>query len=129
MREIKFRFWKGGNRLDNGNYAIYKGGVYCHDTGEIYFNGEIIVEQFTGFTDKNGKEIYEGDIVNEIRQGEPNRLVSIVEWCSCNPCFRLRRLNTNLSKTIGDYEYDFIKSGLLIFKVIGNIHENPELLL
>lgn len=72
--------------------------------------GEIGVEQFTGLYDRNGKEIYEGDI---IKCG--NFVHSSVEYH--NGCFYCRDENRRLLKTIA-------REG----EVVGNIHENPELL-
>ena len=69
-----------------------------------------IVEQCTGLKDRNGKLIYEGDIVREISKREPEyeEYITAVEWNNCG--FNLYR----------EDEYDFL--------IIGNIHENPELL-
>lgn len=118
MRTIKFRAWntKGGwegkiipwedlqdfhddlwELLDNGN-------PYDEDVGKF----ELM--QFTGLLDKNGKEIYEGDILkNEVKNCK-------VEWSEMNLAWvgvGLMAFGMN-----GDGEYE----------IIGNIYENPELL-
>jgi uncharacterized phage protein (TIGR01671 family) len=74
--------------------------------------------QFTGLFDKNGKEIYEGDILKPINppsQKKDNRFVEYVDGSFCyNDKYNgSRSLNHRLTK---------------LFLVIGNIYENPELL-
>jgi uncharacterized phage protein (TIGR01671 family) len=80
--------------------------------------------QFTGLLDRNGKEIYEGDITN----------YGAVEWCEClnwdlggsnHPGFYFKQRNewTNVRGDL-DYHKGFDED----IEVIGNIYQNPELL-
>ena len=123
MRKIKFR----GNRLDNGEWVY---GDYHRRAGEVHFiidmqpdfQGKVeyviiqvdaeTVSQFTGLHDKNGKEIYEGDIVRYDMGGE----------CEVSYCVSGGFAGFDLSPAFHNGHQ------LTDVEVIGNIHDNPELL-
>ena len=75
------------------------------------------VGQFTGLTDKNGKRIFEGDIVECVSDGER----AVIIWVKYSAFFGL----SFDGWCCGFDDYDFSPND---FKVIGNIHDNPELL-
>ena len=129
MREIEFRVWDGLRRgylnkkdiaIDNlGNVFVFEG---CDDNdSELWYarilvdpdNERYIIEQTTGLIDKNGKDIYEGDICSFTRT---DNLAS----------FGLRMVKNNFLYTFS--ELDTMGVNLDTLKVIGNIHENPELM-
>ena len=104
MRELKFRAWDtGAKRWTSGVMPVL---TWLSLELKPAHSG-IIIEQYTGLKDKNGKEICEGDIV---------KTCSIGTWAveGRRGCF-----------FVGKYAlYGYNDYG----EVIGNIHENPELL-
>ena len=105
MREIKFR------QFINGKFH------YWGNKNQDCFIGPVtpVIEsqQFTGLLDRNGKEIYEGDIVKHFNG------VQVVEWCEDNASFQM-----NLNDNVFDQELSFDSQNV---EVIGNVYENPEL--
>jgi len=115
MREIKFRAWdkKLKEWADTEYYHLvsFDGCCYFYSMGQLKKYPEAELMQYTGLNDKNGKEIYEGDIIRCVRYHNP---VGIVEFDEDKCRFR----NTS--------NYEMVGSRL--WEVIGNIYENPELL-
>ena len=118
MRELEFRaWWKDTKRfLDCDEwYMTCSGAKYLHYAVMPYSDDDFIVEQYTGLKDKNGKKIYEGDIVRYAIR--PSR-TTVVEWWSGEeeyyPCC-----------TTSGFSLPYSEDG---YEVIGNVHENPELL-
>ena len=109
LRTIKFR----GKRIDNGKwvYANLRG------LGIDMFNecvNEDTIGQFTGLFDKNGKEIYEGDILNN---GQRNYFVC---WNSERGAWWLKNKDLIYTTPLG-----FLSIELF---VVGNIYDNPDLI-
>lgn len=123
MREILFR----GKRLDNGE--LVDGNLFVSDTdGRTYIlAGSRIttiewevdpstIGQYTGLVDKNGKWIFEGDIVKSIETKE----TGVVQFFPEHSAFMVWCKSSN--------EVGFLYEYTSIAEVIGNIHDNPELL-
>lgn len=119
MREIKFRAWDKEEKIYL--YFDFKS-ISGWDDGGVYLDNKIntnisddkyIFMQYTGLKDKNGKEIYEGDIVNYILRG-----------------IGMRKLEVQYNYAQGFYPMQgtggCAKDGEA--EIIGNIYENPELL-
>lgn len=80
--------------------------------------------QFTGLTDKNGKKIFEGDIVRRFNIRGLEVMRYAVKWNTDCCMFALACEDTYL----GEYDSDFTVFYGEEFEIVGNVHDNPELL-
>jgi len=154
-RIIKFRVWDGNEMTypniiafqenfswNHWTSALHDSTQWCGEKGYVY-KPELM--QFTGFTDKNGKEVYEGDIVVAWSAG--SKATFEIKWRQeASPCYILfpawqNREMWHISATkfekgkqfidvegnITTSDIDgYIDDGI---EIIGNIYENPELII
>jgi uncharacterized phage protein (TIGR01671 family) len=92
-------------KYDKGKVDDFNGGVH---ESRLEDNLENYLDRYTGLKDKNGKEIYEGDIV-EFSSFEEGREREVVSWAEHFTGFCFSKKDANL------------------YEIIGNIYENPDL--
>ena len=112
MREIKFRAWNGKKMYI---FSLFK---YMSSTVEYQeklcpSKNDVNMMQFTGLTDKNGKEIYEDDILLSISH------TGVVNYIEEEGAFFARDIETGVNFRLAHNR---------TLEIIGNIHSNPELI-
>lgn len=129
MRTIKFRAWHEPSKqmfewddfsLNGRNNCIIHVEEGVFTTSKVDDNS-VILEQFTGLQDKNGNNIYEGDILY-YDNDDPNSH-HLIQWNNELGAWENIRIEDGASMN-QYYDWNFVED----MEVIGNIHENPELL-
>lgn len=126
MRKLRFRAWNKKSRwMEHDLYLSFDGFIYQraefgyntpHTEIEMVNNENIVLMQFTGLLDKNGREIWEGDIVRfDGHTWEEKFTACIIEK---NGGFWADRKD-GLGDYLGNFKYR---------EVLGSIHEHPHLL-
>lgn len=107
MREIKFRLWdKEYNKIIDWTEFLFRRFTFDY---LIEHSDKFIIQQFTGLTDKNGREIYEGDIIKTESSSMFRKNIYEIKY----------------------YQNRFTPDDICDkndIEVVGNIFENPELL-
>lgn len=129
MREIKFRAWDKARHemLSVGQITFVKGIWGFTPENEKYigvsipFQPHIILMQSTGLKDKNGKEIYEGDIIKPLGFAS---WIGVARYATDKAAFVLKEHDNKFLRDEPVYLSQFVDS----FEILGNIYESPELM-
>jgi len=141
-REVTFR----GKRLDNGQWLCgdlmhdNRGGYYIYPIDSMCLSLENKVDldtvgQFTGMKDKNGKKVFEGDILLWTRksvhiEGRPIQDFSdkCVIYYDDDKCGFRFRCKLDCGSCVGNLDFGDDRAKESYIEVIGNVYDNPELL-
>lgn len=129
-REIKFRSWDADGKIMHPGFTINEicrirmgDGVGINGLNMIYDFDNLMWLQYTGLLDKNGKEIYEGDVVEQRKKIDGNFISTIIERYKIvyeNTSFIFSPIPKNFY-TVMSFTSDELS-------IIGNIYEHPNLL-
>lgn len=129
MREIKFRAW---DEIDKKMIPMDRG-RYDRDSGSLKFYLQYIPNRdshlkfmvFTGLKDREGNDIYEGDVVEQFYKGATR---FVVIWDEVEKDRWNLKAKDSSYYDNGDYYEGSNGRNWKTFKIIGNIYENPELI-
>lgn len=127
----RYRAWDGGSlcrMYSPEEVMVGNGDIWIIDeddvAGEWIVNNDLVLMQSTGLTDKNGKEIFEGDIIAINLEGIETPITAKV--------FQNRKIGILMFHDFEDNEdvpmVELLEGDSVEFAIIGNIWENPELL-
>lgn len=117
----KFRAWDKETKTMNGMAEIYRNRnqeIELHPRDE-----NIILMQSTGLKDKNGKEIFDGDVLEIEDEGEVLGNAKLT-WDNEQAVFMIEAISVD---DIAPF-HEIISDETYSYRVVGNVYENPELL-
>ncbi|MCT3056485.1 hypothetical protein EFN29_03250 [Leuconostoc citreum] len=126
MRDIKFRAWNSSISVLANVIEIRfnQNSILTDDSKFLWDLNKAVLEQYTGLKDKNGVEIYENDIIHVQSNLYKDHIGAII-WSqgTAGFCISDNTNEFNIPRPLG-----IQMDGFLSYEVIGNIHENPDLL-
>ena len=141
QRKIKFRVWDKKQEkmfycsgryflaLSEEVWVLIEGSGEKEKIPTNQFEGAVLM-QFTGLHDKNGKEIWEGDVIHDSSLAEYEGEYSIYMEDKYNNCvvfWRNEDGGWRVKNKLGSCPLEILTRGNTEAKIIGNIYENPEL--
>ncbi len=126
MREIKFRIWSVYSEMmiEDSFYISQVGEMFEGDCLDYRNKNAFKIMQYTGLKDKEGNEIYEGDI---LAVGSEDYLMQVI-WISESWGYEVIKNETNRGYIVGHKSRGGLCFYIDLVDVFGNIYKNPELL-
>lgn len=139
-REIKYRGFIRP-KIEDGE-VIYTGGIenisriafqnnkaYVEYTGWFIIDVDIVLLQYTGLNDKDGDEIYEGDVLVDIKASGNDKIPRVVRYDEEYALYRVPFIRNHGAWGMSNLDLGFLlRNNPDRYEIIGNKYENPELL-